>query len=158
MNYSKILSSVAVITALLVALQTATTAATNKNIDIAIESVLKEQSSAWNRGDLDEFLKGYLNSPLTSFVSSEAEVHGYAALRDRYVKKYGNSRDSMGTLSFSDLEIERLGEKHALCIGKWHLERAKQSPVGGIFSLVLVRSPEGWKIMHDHTSTVQSQK
>ena len=117
-----------------------------------VAAALKMQSDAWNRGDLDAFMTGYLHSPDTSYASGGTEVWGYEALRARYQKKYGTSRESMGTLSFSDLKTIMLGKQHALCIGHFHLERKDEKPIDGIFSLVLVSTKDGWKIMHDHSS------
>jgi ketosteroid isomerase-like protein len=117
-----------------------------------VTALLQMQADAWNRGDLDTFVSGYLHSPETSYVSSDSEVWGYDALRDRYQRKYGDKHDTMGTLKFSDLKVQDLGRRNALCIGRWHLERSDKPTVDGIFSLVLVRTNSGWKIMHDHTS------
>jgi ketosteroid isomerase-like protein len=57
----------------------------------------------------------------------------------------------MGTLTFSDLEITLLSSDSALASGRWKLERAKDQPHGR-FTLILKRLPEGWRIVHDHTS------
>jgi len=126
--------------------------AKTSSANAGVQKLLETQASAWNSGDLDEFLTGYLRSDQTSYVSGGTEVKGFSALRDRYQKKYGNSRQTMGKLSFSDLEVQDLGRSNALCIGHWLLERTDKSTVGGIFSLVLVRTKSDWKIMHDHTS------
>ncbi len=123
----------------------------------SVRKLLEMQSNAWNRGDLDEFLTGYLPSNETSFVSSGGEVRGIEALRDRYQKKYGDKRETMGKLSFSELKVQNLGRTNALCIGHWQLERIDKPTVGGIFSLVLARTNAGWKIMHDHTSVADAK-
>ena len=120
-----------------------------------IKAVLGAQADAWNKGDLDAFMTGYLQSPDTSYTSGGTEVWGYDALRQRYQNKYGASKDTMGNLTFSDLKVFDLGAKDALCIGHWHLEPHDKPQVNGVFSLVLVRARDGWKIMHDHTSTIQ---
>jgi ketosteroid isomerase-like protein len=121
-----------------------------------VTALLQMQAEAWNHGDLDTFVSGYLHSQKTSYVSSDSEVWGYEALRDRYQRKYGDKHDTMGTLKFSDLKIQDLGNRNALCIGHWHLERSEKPIVEGIFSLVLVRSNSGWKIVHDHTSVTEN--
>jgi ketosteroid isomerase-like protein len=117
-----------------------------------VKAVLDMQAAAWNRGDLETFLSGYLNTPDISYVSGSSEVWGYESLRKRYESKYGDKHETMGTLSFSDLKVQSLGSSHALCIGHWHLERSGQPAVEGIFSLVFAYSKSGWKIIHDHTS------
>lgn len=118
----------------------------------AIPTVLQTQADAWNAGNLDQFMSVYVKSPNISFVSSDGELHGYDELESRYRKKYGTKRDTMGTLTFSELHIDALGESNALCVGHWHLVRAGQHPMQGIFSLVFTKTNGMWKIIHDHTS------
>lgn len=118
-----------------------------------ITTVLTEQSKAWNRGDLDAFLSAYQKSDEISFVSGQSQVYGFAAVKARYVKRYGTSKSTMGKLAFSGLKIQTLGPSTALCIGHWQVESEAGAPsLKGVFSLVLVKEKAGWKIVHDHTS------
>jgi len=117
-----------------------------------VRRVLTDQQAAWNRGDLDGFLVGYQKSDAIAFVGTQGIVRGWQGLRQRYQKGYPDRR-AMGTLSFSELEITPLCAEAALVLGHWHLER-EAGPVGGVFSLVLRRLPEGWRIVADHTSVV----
>lgn len=127
-----------------------------KNVSDEITKTLQAQAEAWNAGDLDKFMTAYLRSPAITFVSADGEMKGYDALESRYRKKYGTSRDTMGKLSFSELEIRALGDNNALCIGHWLVERPKQPNLQGIFSLVLTKDLGEWKIIHDHTSLSQA--
>jgi ketosteroid isomerase-like protein len=117
---------------------------------VSILGVLTAQQAAWNRGDVEAFLTGYWHSPEVSFSGSSGLVHGWDAVRERYLKNYAD-RAAMGRLEFSDLEFRLLGPDAALVLGHWHLERAK-GDAGGVFSLVWQRFPAGWLIVHDHTS------
>lgn len=117
-----------------------------------VESMLKGQSERWNSGDLEGFMRGYLDSPETTYISGGTEVRGYEALARRYRDRYGSDRSTMGKLAFHDLEVQILSGKSALCTGAWHLARAGQPDIEGMFSLVLVRKAGDWKIIHDHTS------
>jgi Domain of unknown function (DUF4440) len=117
-----------------------------------IRSLLDQQAADWNRGDRDGFLTGYWNSDQTAFLGSQGILHGWQALLERYRKSYPD-RKAMGTLAFSGLEITSLCPDAALVLGKWHLDR-EAGPVGGVFSLVLRRFPEGWRVIADHTSVV----
>lgn len=123
-----------------------------------ITSLLKGQCQAWNRADLSQFMTAYLNSPELSYTAGGKVVWGYEALKERYEKKYGKSPDSMGKVSFSDLKIQALGQKQdaALVLGNWHLE-LKSETLGGVFSLVLEKHGQNWKIVHDHTSLAEKQ-
>jgi uncharacterized protein (TIGR02246 family) len=123
-----------------------------RNDRSAIEAVLSAQQRAWNDGDVDAFLEGYWHSDELTFSGSSGVARGFNAVRERYQKSYPD-RQAMGKLDFSGLEIRVLGLDAALVLGRWHLTREK-GDVGGVFSLVFQRFPEGWRIIHDHTSVV----
>ena len=118
----------------------------------AIQRLLEDQQRAWNRGSIDAFLEGYWHSPELTFAGSGGIERGWDGVRARYLRNYPD-RGAMGDLDFSALEIRFLGPDAVLVLGRWHLTRAK-GDVGGVFSLVLQRLPDGWKIAHDHTSVV----
>jgi uncharacterized protein (TIGR02246 family) len=122
----------------------------------AIRAVLGAQQSAWNRGDVDAFLVGYWHSPELTFSGSSGVARGWDAVLARYKKNYPD-RAAMGQLDFSELEFRFLGPDAAFVLGRWHLKREKDE-VGGVFTLVWQRFPDGWKIIHDHTSTVPPPK
>lgn len=120
----------------------------------AIHAVLNAQQAAWNRGDVDAFLNGYWRSPELTFSGSSGVSRGWDGVLARYKKNYPD-RAAMGELDFSRLEFRFLGPDTALVLGKWHLKR-EPGDIGGVFTLVWQRFPEGWKIIHDHTSQVLS--
>src|SRR5436305_2918204 len=124
--------------------------AQNENALTEIENVLGAQQDAWNRGDIDRFMSGYWRSDQTVFVSGDEVTRGWQKLLDRYKKKYSD-RAKMGTLTFSDLEITPLSNDSAVVLGSWRLKRENDQPHGR-FTLIFHRFPEGWKIVHDHTS------
>ena len=121
-----------------------------------IRSVLQAQQDAWNRGDIDGFMNGYARLPSTVFISEDTIRRGWETVRDRYREKYSN-RSNMGTLTFSDLEITPLSSDSAVASGRWNLKRANDQPHGR-FTLILKRLPEGWRIVHDHTSAASPPK
>lgn len=124
-----------------------------------IRAVIAAQAAAWNRGDIDTFMKSYEDSPETTFVGSASVNKGYSQVLERYKKNYA-TRELMGKLTFRDLEVRLLPSsagksEYALVTGRFHLERAAHGAAGkddGIFSLVLHRTPGGWKIVLDHTA------
>ena len=117
----------------------------------AIRAVLDAQRDAWNRGDIEGYMDGYARSKDTVFVSGDNVNHGWQTVLDRYKKKY-DSREKMGTLTFSDLEITLVGNDAAIVLGRWHLQRANDEPHGR-FTLIFRNTKQGWKIVHDHTSS-----
>jgi uncharacterized protein (TIGR02246 family) len=120
-----------------------------------IQSVLTAQQDAWNRGDIDAFMNGYARSASTVFVSQDEVSRGWETVRDRYRVKYSD-RTKMGTLSFSEIEVTMLSPDAAVVLGRWRLKRTSDEPHGR-FTLIFKRLPEGWRIVHDHTSAAPSQ-
>lgn len=115
-----------------------------------VRGVLDAQVEAWNRGDIEGFMKGYANSPDTVFVSGDNVTRGWQTVLDRYKKGY-DTREKMGTLTFSELEITVLSKDVAVVLGRWQLKRANDTPHGR-FTLIFRRTSAGWRIIHDHTS------
>jgi len=113
--------------------------------------VLDEQAAAWNKGDLPAFMKGYLESEELSFFSGNNKTKGWKATLERYQKRYQGEGKEMGKLTFKELSIELLGNDHALVRGRFHLQLKSEAPTG-IFTLILRKTPAGWRIIHDHTS------
>jgi ketosteroid isomerase-like protein len=120
-------------------------------IVVAIRTVLDAQSDAWNRGDIEGYMDGYDRSPATEFVGGDSITRGWQPVLDRYRKKY-DSRDKMGVLTYSDVEITIIGNDAALVLGRWRLKRASDEP-HGTFSLLFRRTKAGWRIVHDHSSS-----
>jgi ketosteroid isomerase-like protein len=117
----------------------------------AVRALLTAQMADWNRGDIDGFMRGYWKSEETTFAGTSGISRGWQTVLDHYHKNYPD-RAAMGHLDFSEIETTPLGNDAALILGRWHLNR-DAGPVGGIFTLVARRFPEGWRIIHDHTST-----
>lgn len=116
----------------------------------AILALLRAQAAAWNRGDIRSFMEGYWKSDQTEFVGSSGVFHGWQAVLDRYLRTYPN-RIAMGRLTFSDLEVRVLCPDAAYATGRWRLDRESDRPQG-VFTLLFRKFPEGWRIVHDHTS------
>ena len=122
------------------------------NDKAAVENVLRTQQAAWNRHDLEAFMAGYWKSPELTFFADAKENHGWQAAMDRYKATYDSPGHEMGTLEFSELRIEMLGVDSAFVRGSWHLTMSDGKTPHGLFTLVFRKFPDGWKIIHDHTS------
>lgn len=117
-----------------------------------IQKVIEDQAAAWNKGDLKEFMKGYHESDDLTFFSGNNKTKGWKATLERYQKKYQGEGKEMGKLTFSELSIDLLGNDHALVTGRFRLQLKSENPTG-IFTLIMRRTPNGWRIIHDHTSS-----
>lgn len=118
--------------------------------EAAIRAIMAAQEAAWNRGDLEAFMKGYWEDEGLKFIGKTGVTYGWQATLDRYRKGYPD-RAAMGTLHFDLLHIERISSKAALVVGKWTLARAEDQP-GGHFSLTWRKMKGTWVIVADHSS------
>jgi ketosteroid isomerase-like protein len=120
--------------------------------DAAVRAVLAAQQDAWNRGDLAGYMAGYLRSPELVFTSGGNIRHGWDETIAKYRARYGNDPSTMGKLGFEILGVQPLGADGAIVLGRWELT---ETPVAGrgVFSVALARTADGWKVVHDHTSS-----
>jgi beta-aspartyl-peptidase (threonine type) len=119
----------------------------------AVEKVLRAQQEAWNGGDVRAFMDHYWKSDDLTFSSGGKTTRGWQATLDRYRERYP-TREKMGRLTLSGLEITPLGDAAAFVLGQWKLERANE-PVQGNFTLVFRKIDRRWVIVHDHTSRLE---
>jgi ketosteroid isomerase-like protein len=126
--------------------------ATGNVPETAIRNVLQSQVEAWNRRDLEGFMAGYWNSPDLTFFSGGTETHGWQATLERYRKKYQSADTEMGKLEFRNLQVEMLGPKAGFVRGKFVLTLSNGKQPRGLFTLIFRQFPEGWRIVHDHSS------
>lgn len=124
----------------------------------AIKALLAQQVSDWNRGDLDAFATGYKDAPDILFIGRTVE-RGYAGMLAGYKAHYG-TRDAMGQLSFTGLEVQPLDEHFATATGHYHLQRTAKGggDADGYFLLVLEKTAVGWKIVRDDTTSLPKAK
>jgi beta-aspartyl-peptidase (threonine type) len=120
------------------------------SIRAAVEAVLRAQEDAWNQGDIEAFMDHYWNSDDLTFSSSGKTTRGWAETLNQYRERYP-TRDEMGRLTLSNLEITPLSDSAAFVLGQWNVERESE-PVSGNFSLVIRKFDDRWLIIHDHTS------
>ena len=117
----------------------------------AIAAVLDRQAAAWNRGDLAAYMDGYARTPALVFTSGGNVRRGWQEAFDHYQARYATDPRAMGTLVFHVDSIDPVGADGAVVLGRWDLTGTANAG-RGVFSLVVERRPEGWRIIHDHTS------
>ena len=115
-----------------------------------IKKVLDDQVLAWNRGSVDDFMKGYWNHDSLTFVGKNGISYGYKNALNNYKKNY-NDQSHMGKLFFTLLEMKRLSKDYYFIIGKWFLKRSL-GDIGGIYTLLFRKINGKWVIVSDHTS------
>jgi ketosteroid isomerase-like protein len=117
-----------------------------------VHKIFDDQIAAWNHGDLEAFMRGYWKSPKLTFFGNNTETHGWEETLSRYRQRYQAEGKEMGKLDFKSLNITPLGNEHALARGRWHLVFKSGKEATGMTTLVLQKMPEGWRIIHDHSS------
>jgi len=127
----------------------------SKSASAEIRAVLDAQVAAWNAGKLEEFMDGYWRSPDLTFFSGGRKLSGWDATIERYRKTYQAEGKEMGKLAFSDLDIQQLGPSAAVVRGRYELTMSDGKKLGGLYTLIFRRFRQGWKIVHDHTSSNQ---
>jgi ketosteroid isomerase-like protein len=135
----------------LLVLSTFGAVALSQESENAIEKLLLDQAATWNAGDIEGYMKGYWNSDSTVFISGGNLTYGYAGVLSRYKKSY-DTREKMGKLEFSELKVRMIVATLGVATGVWRLHRANDQPWGR-FTLLVELKPEGWRIVHDHTSS-----
>ena len=117
----------------------------------AIRTLLDRQVAGWNAGDPAAFMAGYWESDSLRFASGGSVTRGWRETLERYRARY-DTPEKMGRLTFDRIDIRLVGPDAAVVFGRWALERDGDRP-WGLFTLLLRRFPEGWRIVHDHTSS-----
>jgi len=122
----------------------------------AIRALLERSVEAWNRGDLNAFMAGYAKGGRLRFAANGRVYRGWHAALERYRRRYGDDRESMGRLAFEDVEVTRMGPDGAVAFGRYRLVQ-DETASEGLFTLTLKKMDGHWRIIHDHTSTARGQ-
>lgn len=118
--------------------------------EMDIQHIIDAQESAWNAKDIEGFMAYYWKSPDMTFQSGNRRLHGWEALLTRYKTTYAGEK--MGNLKFKDISIQILTDNLAYVLGRYHLTYP-DSTQEGLFTIILRKFPEGWHIIHDHSSS-----
>ena len=116
----------------------------------AITKLLAEQDLAWNRGDLEGFMKGYWKNDSLMFIGKNGITYGWQQTLDNYKKGYPDTA-AMGKLDFEYVEMKQLSNTYFFVVGKWHLTRTIGN-LAGAFTLLLKKINNTWVIVKDHSS------
>lgn len=118
--------------------------------ETSILKVLSEQAAAWNRGDIESYMKGYWNHDSLVFIGSKGPVYGYNATLQRYKSAYTDTV-KMGKLFFSDIKLKKLSSRYYFVSGRWELRRSI-GDLSGFFTLIFQKFSRDWFIVADHSS------
>ncbi|MGZ3777844.1 MAG: YybH family protein [Mucilaginibacter sp.] len=114
----------------------------------AIVAAMNNSADQWNKGDLEDFMKMYTDSSTMMYPTGPV---GLSSIRELYEKKYFNGKMPKQNLNYSEMKVTMLGENYALLTGKFTLKGGSLPERSGVYSLVMVLTKDGWKILHDHS-------
>jgi len=115
-----------------------------------VRQLLTEQDAAWNRGDIEGFMKGYWLSDSLMFIGKSGITYGWQKTMENYKKGYPDTA-AMGKLNFEYIEMKQLSENYFFVVGKWYLTRTIGN-LNGAFTLLLRKINNTWVIVKDHSS------
>src|SRR6476620_11539196 len=115
-----------------------------------VRQLLTEQDAAWNRGDIEGFMKGYWLSDSLMFIGKSGITYGWQKTMENYKNRYPDTA-AMGKLNFEYIEMKQLSENYFFVVGKWHLTRTIGN-LNGAFTLLLRKINNNWVIVKDHSS------
>jgi ketosteroid isomerase-like protein len=118
--------------------------------EAAVRTLLQEQTEAWNRGDLEGFMKGYWENDSLMFIGKSGVTYGWQNTLENYKKGYPDTA-AMGKLSFTLITVKRLSVQYFFVVGKWHLQRSI-GDLQGHYNLLLRKIKGRWVIVTDHSS------
>ncbi|HSU50145.1 MAG TPA: DUF4440 domain-containing protein [Segetibacter sp.] len=121
-----------------------------KSDEQAIRRVIEKQSEGWNKGNIEEYMKGYWESDSLIFVGKSGVTYGYKNTLDHYRKAYPD-KSSMGLLQLDLLRFKRLSSNYYYVTGKWSLKRTIGN-LQGYFTLLFQKMRNSWVIISDHSS------
>src|SRR5688572_20995908 len=142
-------------TLLLLSFTLASTAAA-QTVEHQIRTEVTRYVTAVNGGDPRALAALYVNDPRTSSVGDGDIYRGWQRIAEVIREAYGQA----GTIRMTtdSVDVLRLGNDAALAVVRyqWVLGRSNGQPVTGAMTLVYTRTRRGWRVAHDHTSTLRS--
>jgi len=121
------------------------------NMKKQISIVLDDSEAGWNSGDIERYMECYHKSDKMRFAGNGSFNFGWENTLKRYKKGYPDKK-AMGKLTFSDVDITILSDDAAYIFGRWTLHYPDKKRTG-LYTLVMRKFKEGWRIIHDHSSS-----
>jgi ketosteroid isomerase-like protein len=116
----------------------------------AIRAMLNTSAVGWNRGELPVYLSAYVDSATT--MDRTGLVRGVRGIEGQMRAGYWRTGRPLQTLSYDHLEIRPIGPNQAIVTGQYILTGGGVPNRTGWFTTIWVRTPGGWRMVHDHSS------
>ncbi|HKG69480.1 MAG TPA: hypothetical protein VKA92_11475 [Segetibacter sp.] len=118
--------------------------------ETAIRKLLEDQTIAWNKGSIEDFMKGYWQNDSLMFIGKNGVKYGYETTLENYQKNYPDTI-GRGKLYFDLFQVKKLSKEYYYVTGKWQLIRSI-GDLEGHFTLLFRKIKKNWVIVSDHSS------
>jgi hypothetical protein len=118
--------------------------------EAAIRKLLANQAASWNRGSIEDYMKGYWRSDSLMFIGKNGIKYGFNPTLENYKKSYPDTA-ARGKLFFDILQVKRLSKQYFYVTGKWQLVRSI-GDLDGFFTLLVRKINKEWVIISDHST------
>lgn len=116
----------------------------------AIKDVFDTTAAGWNRGELPVYLSAYVDS--ATAMGSTGLVRGVGGIEGQMKAGFWRTGRPLQVLSYDHLEIRPIGPDQAIATGQYILTGGGRPNRTGWFSTIWVRTAQGWRMVHDHSS------
>ena len=118
--------------------------------EAAIRRSLEDSAAAFNRGDLAGHLAIY--DATVEFMTKDGPRPGIAPIEKAFRERYFRDGRPIQALGYDRLALRRLTDDAAIATARWSLTGGGLAPQSGWYTLVFLRTPAGWRAVHDHSS------
>lgn len=115
-----------------------------------ILALLRASSDAWNDADLKGHLALYVDT--VTFMTANGPRPGVAPVEEAFSRTYWRDGRPIQRLGFEQVVVRPLSEDAALQTGRFLLTGGGEPDRSGWFTLVWIRTADGWRAVHDHSS------
>ena len=116
----------------------------------AIKATLDTTAAGWNRGELSVYLSAYADT--ATAMGSTGLVRGVRGIEGQMRAGFWRTGRPIQVLSYDHLEIRPIGPDQAVVTGQYILTGGGRPDRTGWFTTIWVRTPRGWRMLHDHSS------
>jgi ketosteroid isomerase-like protein len=116
----------------------------------AIRAMLDTSAAGWNRAQLPVYLSAYVDS--ATAMGSTGLVRGVRGIEGQMRAGFWKTGRPAQVLRYDHLEIRPIGPSQAIVTGQYILTGAGLPNRTGWFTTIWVRTPAGWRMVHDHSS------
>ncbi len=121
-----------------------------------VQQAVKAYADAWNRADVSGVLELYAREPSVTSIGDGEITRGWESVRTE-TDSILTGLQGRFSVALGSIDVAPLGSQHALAVAPYTLTLGTQRgpvQVRGAMSFVLQRADSGWKIIHEHSSTI----